>query len=581
MARFCVRSFPCALSLLDCLSCVSVACSRLSVLPCRASNKRLPSGFLPLLKRAHAVATALLLGVQSIRQLGPFPPPWWRVAQRVTFGCCYLWPRKSRPSMDDVRVVAEELVPVVATARMEGAQFIWVLPGVLASPGLRRVLRVGHGFHRRRLPRGGSRRSCVSAGLVPLRLRCLRGLDLGFGSFSACTWILYLVLSFGDYSSFLRLFVESVEVVSALLLRDVSRSAAKDRPLASGFVWSEFQERRALRMVCSASLGCGPPGRLAVLVVLGSSFLVLPQLTSLSRTSLGLESVLSSGATPVTCSSYWFGSQLCRRLSQPSLGPHDALRITSRVTSRWERRSATMAWLSRPVPKSFDTYVFPALSFAVRLPEWSVGEDREVSPSTTNPTWQCTTGRSQLSRVAGTSGHRRPSPRSCGVRWRLLLYTDCSSAAWHHPYSLEASIPSCGGRFLSLITIRGHGRPGRSWTRVSGTCPAPSSGLGSSSSALGSSTAAQAPVFPVLTGSSFRPTMPPSTSGASKRFVHVAGHLRTLLGHVNRLFVRAQVLGFLPMWTDSFYSSFANLNTPTRPAEMTPLLNDNSGDNIE
>ena len=70
-------------------------------------------------------------------------------------------------------------------------------------------------------------------------------------------------------------------------------SAAKDRPLVSGFKCSEFPDRCVLRIVCSLfPPGASPPRLCAVLVVLGLALLKLPQVSSLSDAPLGLKTPL-------------------------------------------------------------------------------------------------------------------------------------------------------------------------------------------------------------------------------------------------------------------------------------------------
>ena len=73
---------------------------------------------------------------------GGFLPPLRRVALQVVYGSRYPWSPKPRPRMDDATVVAEVLVPAVASALPEGALSMWVLPGIRDAPVLLLLRRV-------------------------------------------------------------------------------------------------------------------------------------------------------------------------------------------------------------------------------------------------------------------------------------------------------------------------------------------------------------------------------------------------------------------------------------------------------
>ena len=281
------------------------------------------------------------------------------------------------------------LAPAVATELPEGAHSMWVLPGIRVAPVLllrRRVRLEALCLLLLWLLCGRTRHLCVTVH------GCVYGLDRGIGR----TWSL-LPGVVRRLHPVLPALPESVETVGDRLFGDGTCAAAslcaaaKDRLLALGFKWSVFLDRSVSRMVSSVSGGFGPPRLCAVLVVLGSTKLELPQVSTLSGAPLGLKTSLSTGLTRVKYSPSSSRLRLFRRLPWPFTRPSDAMCWTSRATSWRRSRSSNMVWISQPTPRSFHTIG----SLLVRVLDSSEGEECEVSPTPT--------GALRLARCSSTS----------------------------------------------------------------------------------------------------------------------------------------------------------------------------------
>ena len=265
-----------------------------------------------------------------------FLPPLKRVAQQVVVGCRYPWSFSPRPSMDEVTVVAEGLVPAVASTLLEvihsfgRSQVLWLLrfsctfgvcvwwPFVLLFAGFFAVCLTAH---------------------VPLLDVSLFLLDVSAAQYldSAVSLVRFGPLPFLVVRR-LHFILPTQPGVCGSRWRSSQRgayraaasfsSAAQDRHLAVGFKWSEFLDRSISRIVRSVSCGFGPPRLWAVLVGFLESSLELPLVSSLPGPLLGLKTTLLTGvlrvktphspglATPALCVS--------GRMRPPACGVHAA-----------------------------------------------------------------------------------------------------------------------------------------------------------------------------------------------------------------------------------------------------------------
>ena len=226
------------------------------------------------------------------------------VAQQVVVGCRCPWSVTPRPSMDEDTVVAEGLVPAVASTLLEDVPF-FVCPQVFVL--LRLSCTVGqYVLWPFVFMFAGYYAANFVARVFLWDVLLLFGIALVAASLdSAVAWLrngpLPLLTCW-----LLQPFRPALTGVSGCWRRsplcggglDAASycPAARDRPLAVGFKWSVLLGRRMSRLVSSVSCGVEPPRLWAVLVGFGVSYLELSLASPLPGLPLGLKNASFSGA---------------------------------------------------------------------------------------------------------------------------------------------------------------------------------------------------------------------------------------------------------------------------------------------